>query len=280
MIAQIHEKLPDEVERRERIERLGVAGVLGGVAGAVDDDKEIASLLARLAPFVEPGALFVSVVRAGQTIHRVHRGFPEQFGNVDIVPRQTSFCTHAVSADSPLVVHDAAAEAFFRSAVVVQAFSARTYIGVPLRVDGMGVGALCTIGFFRPRRVSPAELQLFMLFAPHAEAIVAKDQAARDRIHPGGLYTAELFSRLLDIEILKTRTAIAPPSVAIVPIESRDRVTSEDLAARISDSEIGVLLGPNPNANGHRLGAKHVVPLTDDIGYGSVWLERARAAEG
>ena len=189
-LTRMHVELPEDLERRRLIEELGAAGG----PGHEREDADIRALLDRLAPFVDFEIVLVSIVRGPETIHRAHRGFPAELGNVDVVPRAVSFCTHCVSADAPLVVHDAAAEAFFRQGVMVRDMGARAYLGVPIRVgrrhlgvdeapleggaDKTPLGALCCIGT-RPRQTLAADVDLVALFAQEAEAIVAKDAARR-----------------------------------------------------------------------------------------------------
>ncbi|MFO0613879.1 MAG: hypothetical protein U0414_14910 [Polyangiaceae bacterium] len=162
----------------------------------------------------------MSVVRGGQTIHRVHRGFPSEFGNVDVVPRCLSFCTHTVSADTTFVVHDTRREAFFRRSLVATKYGARSYVGVPLRVgpraDGpegdLAVGALCAIQFGQGpsgegRKVPATEVRFFEHCAKHAEALVAKRDASA--LVGDGVYTEPFFRRLLEIELARSRDAAA-----------------------------------------------------------------------
>lgn len=244
LLADQHAIGPVDEARRARIAALDAGGVVGGglVGGAeaaAAADREIALLLERMAPFVPEGALFVSVVRGDQTIHRVHRGFPTEFGNVDIVPRFVSFCTHTVSANGTFVVHDASREAFFRRSTVATKFGARSYVGVPLRLVALStdplstdprsidprsidprsiddastaVGALCSINFAtfaggnlaagragEGRRVPEGEIRFFEHCALHAEAIVAKVDTST--ILRGDVYTEAFFRRLLAIEL-------------------------------------------------------------------------------
>lgn len=213
VLADQHAMDPADEERKRRIETLGAGGVLGGYPAAAAADAQIAALLERMAPFVPPGALFVSVVRGDQTIHRVHRGFPPEFGNVDIVPRFLSFCTHTVSSNGTLVVHDTSREAFFRRSTVATKFGARCYVGVALRVpatpgaedtsDDQAVGALCSINFGAGRHVPASEVRFFEHCAKHAEAIVARRDTSA--ILRGDVYEEPFFRQLLAIEIERSR---------------------------------------------------------------------------
>ena len=74
-------------------------------------------------------------------------------------PRCTSFCTHAIDRDTPLVVRNALEDPFFHDhpAVLGEPF-VRFYAGVPLRTpDGYNIGTLCAVDY-APRDMSPLQL--------------------------------------------------------------------------------------------------------------------------
>jgi uncharacterized protein YjiS (DUF1127 family) len=238
-LTRLHQADPRDVERRETIDALA----------ALDDrearDLALGRLLERLWPFIGFEIILVSAVRGEHTIHRVHRGFPAELGNMDIVPRAVSFCTHCVSGDEPFVVHDAAGEAFFRQAAVVREMGARSYVGVPLRAQradgsaevlGSGarpdapipIGALCCIGAV-PRVVHPTDVALLSLFAIEAQARVAGiDPTSLDDVLEGAaredldVYREGWFAQILDTEIARARARSVeeayplPPPVLIV----------------------------------------------------------------
>jgi diguanylate cyclase (GGDEF)-like protein len=62
-------------------------------------------------------------------------------------PRDVSFCGHAVAADKPLVVLDAATDERFHDnpLVLEQPTAVRFYAGIPLRSNGAAVGTLCIV---------------------------------------------------------------------------------------------------------------------------------------
>jgi diguanylate cyclase (GGDEF)-like protein len=63
------------------------------------------------------------------------------------IPRDESFCTHAIACDETLVVSDAATDARFAALPQVAAAPCvRSYIGVPLRTaHGFKIGAICVM---------------------------------------------------------------------------------------------------------------------------------------
>ncbi len=214
----------EDPARLELLDRLGARGAAhGGGVGQSMTDRALAHLLQQLWPFLGFDVVFVSAVVGPETIHRVHTGFPAHLGDLDVVPRELSFCTHTLSAGAPFVVEDAAREPFFRRSILVQKLGARSYLGVPLFSKGRGraeeervpLGALCGISL-SPRRISDADVALTACFASLAEALVAHDVEALEQMvgapaeYPEGVgpassqapvvYRSALFERLVEAE--------------------------------------------------------------------------------
>lgn len=169
----LHIDGPDEARRTAAIDGLRALGGPGEEAV----DGELLRLIDRMAPLLTMEIVFVSVVRGAKTIHRVHRGFPPELGNLDVVPRELSFCTHTVSAAEPFFVDDTEREAFFRQSDLVRKLGARAYVGVPIRIDAPGgpivLGSLCGISR-APQKIGAADVELVRAFARVAEAVVNK----------------------------------------------------------------------------------------------------------
>ncbi|NUP11797.1 MAG: GAF domain-containing protein [Polyangiaceae bacterium] len=182
-VARIHARLPTEPRRVEVIDRLGMRGGPGQEA----TDRALYLLIDQYSPFLGFELVFVSTVVGDVTIHRVHRGFPAHLGNLEIVPRELSFCTHTVSSGEPFIVEDAAKEAFFRQSDLVQKLGARAYLGVPLFDGDIAVGALCGISS-QPQVIFPEDIALAQRFATIAQALVRHDEAelARLIVEPDG----------------------------------------------------------------------------------------------
>ncbi len=198
-VGVLHALDPAEAARRARIEALFATGGAGQEAA----DRMLRALLEQIAPYFDFDVVLVSAVLGRETIHRVHRGFPAELGNMDVVPRELSFCTHTVSAREPFVVENTLREAFFRSSALVRELGARAYLGVPLLSDGVALGALCAIAT-RPRKVADDDVELLGAFAQLARAIVVGDEASlRDRLRdpaddvPATLTAAGLASPLV-----------------------------------------------------------------------------------
>jgi hypothetical protein len=157
-LARLHAGAPGEAERVREIDALGV-GASGSAAAA--------RLLAGLHREVGFPLLFVSVVRGERVGFWAQHGFDALFasdasgasGSRDR-RRETTFCTHTVSMEAPLILPDAAAEPFFRGSNMVVREGIRAYVGVPLQTwrgtsRAMIVGTVCAMDFV-PRRIGPA----------------------------------------------------------------------------------------------------------------------------
>lgn len=84
----------------------------------------------------------------------------------DSTPREIAFCDHAIRAEKPFVVADAAQDArFCDNPLVVGAPFIRSYLGCPLKLpDGHIVGTLCIIDQ-KPRAFSEQEIAILCHFA-------------------------------------------------------------------------------------------------------------------
>lgn len=192
-LGRMHANLPEEARRKVVIDRHGMRGGVGQEA----TDQALRVLIDQYSPFLGFEVVFVSTVDGDVTIHRVHSGFPAELGDIDVVPRELSFCTHTVSSGEPFVVEDAAKEPFFRQSDLVRKLGARAYLGVPLFAraeDGGGdipLGALCGISR-SPQVIFPEDVVLAQRFARIAQALVTHDADELRRLvaEPAGYPTA------------------------------------------------------------------------------------------
>lgn len=230
------------------------------------EDDALRVLLEHLAAFVTFDVLFVSCVYGDTTVHRVHRGFPAAMGNVDVVPREVSYCTHAVAtaedglkAGAPFVVEDAESEAFFRRGMVLGT-GAKSYLGVPITViddehGEVAVGALCCVGG-APRRIDANDVRLNALLARRAQGVVRGDLSAcldptTDPVVGLPVYDVGFFAALC--EIAEERAHAAPAHVLVF---DPARVTGDparfaptDVVGRVAEGKLGVLV-PAPIGDG------------------------------
>lgn len=94
-------------------------------------------------------------------------------------PREHSFCTHAIMEDEPFIVPDARNDLRFASnPLVLGAPHIRSYIGIPLKVEGVKVGTLCCIGA-EPRNFSPEHIELLQGLAGWCERELELQESAK-----------------------------------------------------------------------------------------------------
>lgn len=79
--------------------------------------------------------------------------------DIDLMPREISFCAHAILQDQPLIVEDATVDPrFFDNPMVNSGPKIRSYIGVPLvSLGGFKVGVLCMMHTIS-KRISDSQL--------------------------------------------------------------------------------------------------------------------------
>jgi GAF domain-containing protein len=167
-VARLHIGAPGDAERTAEVDELCALEPLGGDA--------CERLLAQIERVIGFPLMFVSIVRGTRVGYRVQRGFDASFGEGRDRRRETSFCTHTVSGDTPLVVNNAAEEPFFRGSTMVLRAKVKAYVGVPLRTSrGIVIGTLCAMDF-RPRAVGPEIIRTLELFT---EPVLAEVERSR-----------------------------------------------------------------------------------------------------
>ena len=170
-VARLHIGAEGEAQRVTEIDALGFA------ARGADDPAR--PLLAELQRAIAFPLLFVSVVRGDRVGYRVQCGFEGDGAGARDRRRETTFCTHTVSTDGPLVVPDAAAEPFFRGSRMVLQDRIGAYVGVPLRTPrGIVVGTVCAMDF-GPRPIGPAVVREIEHCAERIAAAIFAPSAPR-----------------------------------------------------------------------------------------------------
>lgn len=98
---------------------------------------------------------------------------------VSETPRDISFCTHAVSSGSELIIEDASNDVRFRSnPLVVNAPNIRFYAGIPIKsIQGYSLGTLCVIDS-KPKCPNAKELKALSDLAQ----LVTKEIQFRERM--------------------------------------------------------------------------------------------------
>jgi GAF domain-containing protein len=223
-VAHLHLAGPDEEARAREVDALDALSERPG--------DGVARTLVEVARLVEYPILFVSIVRGERVGYRAQLGLTPALSESRDMRREMTFCTHCVSADMPLVVQDAASEPFFRGSKMVQRFSIRSYVGVPLRTSsGLAIGTLCAMDS-APRRAEPEIVQILERFAEPVAAEIervrdepatARRDALVERAPDGAaIYAASWFAHLLDIELARAARGRPAALIALRGVGARE----------------------------------------------------------
>lgn len=100
---------------------------------------------------------FVSFVDEDRQVFRGARGFPSPVAEANETPLRQSLCRHALDADAPLILEDAAAAEPWCTHPAVTELGVRAYLGIPVHdPEGRPVATLCAADT-APRRWSEEE---------------------------------------------------------------------------------------------------------------------------
>ena len=103
------------------------------------------------------------------------------FGRIDQeVPRDLSFCSHAIQRDEMFIVEDALLDPRFNhNALVTGPPGIRFYAGVPLSSNGHNIGALCVIDTI-PRKLTSSQRNALSILAHQVQARL--DSRSREQL--------------------------------------------------------------------------------------------------
>ncbi len=88
-----------------------------------------------------------------------------------------TFCHHALLADGPLVINNTRADEIYMRVPTVQALGIAAYLGVPLRLNDLVIGALCVVDF-EPREWDADDIDSMHDLAAIAEHEIESRAAA------------------------------------------------------------------------------------------------------
>ncbi len=127
-------------------------------------NKSLNGILQLAAYIYETPVAFITLIDEQHQLFKVNRGF-----DVIVMPRNTSFCTHAITQDSAMIVNDAFLdERFANNPLVLNAPNIRFYAGAPLATkDGLNVGTLCVMDT-TAKQVSDDKKELLDVLAKQA----------------------------------------------------------------------------------------------------------------
>lgn len=238
-VARLHMGTADDAARTAEIDAL--------VAALPREGDACEQLLAQISRISGFPLLFVSVVRGERVGYRVQRGLDVRFAEFRDRRRETTFCTHTISCGGPLIVPNAAEEAFFRGSNMVVRFGVYAYVGVPLTTSrGITIGTVCAMDF-RARASEPAIVRLLELFTQpvlaeiERERLSAAEQLARTA--SGAPLHAEPWMRaLLDVELSLARAAARPSTLVVARAGAGLSGAVDEPIGRIASDTIALLL--------------------------------------
>lgn len=129
--------------------------------GLLDTDAEEAfDRLTRLAARITGApAAFISLVDSERDFYKSHVGFGEPLVSLRQLEGRT-FCHHAIAGDGPLVIDDVMSDPVYAAVPTVQTLGVRSYVGIPIVMDGgQVIGSFCAIDFV-PHAWSEDDLEL------------------------------------------------------------------------------------------------------------------------
>src|SRR6185312_626149 len=129
-----------------------------------DMNKNLQGILLLATHIYQTPVAFITLLDEHDQLFKVTRGF-----DVSKMPRETSFCTHAIMHDNAMVVTDACKdERFANNPLVEHVPNIRFYAGAPLAtIDGHNVGTLCVMDTV-VKEVSEEKKQLMEVLAKQA----------------------------------------------------------------------------------------------------------------
>ena len=115
-----------------------------------DFNTSLKGILKLAAHIYDTPVAFITLLDQDVQLFKLNYGL-----DVSVMPRNTSFCTHAIETPDVMVVPDAQVdERFFNSPLVANAPNIRFYAGAPLATqDGYNIGTICVMDI-KPKQVS------------------------------------------------------------------------------------------------------------------------------
>jgi hypothetical protein len=116
----------------------------------LDADEVLDAAVEEAVRIAEAPIALVSLLMRGIQVFRAHRGLPPELATSAATSRASSFCKFVVQEELPFLVEDAPNDARVPQQMV-ECYDICAYVGVPVRVHGQVVGALCAVDVV-PRR--------------------------------------------------------------------------------------------------------------------------------
>ncbi|MCB9552250.1 MAG: GAF domain-containing protein [bacterium] len=150
-------------------------------------DEELQAIVTEAARALGVPIALVSIMLERIQFFRAFHGLPPDLAIVRATSRDASLCRFVVQSGEPFAVEDAAADPTLPRGLIDQ-YGIRSYLGVPVRVDGEILGSLCVIDT-TPRRFADGDRERLRALADRVQTRLARLAASRART-PLGLLEA------------------------------------------------------------------------------------------
>lgn len=260
-----------------------------------------------VAAVFEAPICLLSIITADEQVWTAQCGLPGELAARGRGPRNESFCTHSVNAQSALVVQDASTHPFFRDNVFVTQWGIRFYAGVPLLSrSGEAVGTLCLMDF-APRRFTHFDLELLTLLGRRVMHELDRREHAAHPDDPNAafrylsfvdeelnVFGREALTESLRVLAFRAAERQEPLTAAVISVETQplDKVVKKLSVAfprgfigRLAKNRLGVVVpGAQPEVihfqlerHGHDQWKTHVAAVRNPFGTESL-IGRLEAA--
>ncbi|MFM2071545.1 MAG: hypothetical protein RLZZ623_1808 [Actinomycetota bacterium] len=251
----------NERERTEALERLRALGS--------PPSTRLTEIVALAAELCDAPMAAITIV-TGDGVHRIaSHGLDAQDPEIDVMPRDDSFCAYTILEEQPMVVVDAVVDArFFDLSAVTADPSVRFYAGAPLiEPGGHAIGSLCVMSH-EPRDLTQgqrtalavlsrqviAQLQLSALADDHVDTLDDLDMARRN---------LEFLGSHDSLTGVHNRNAILALIDGLVPLNAAGSLNTAVLFIDIDDFE------DVNDSLGHEAGDRVLVTIADRIHLGA-----------
>ena len=150
-------------------------------SGLLDSgSEEVFDRLSRLAVRVlGVPAAFISVVDSERDFYKSSCGFGEPLASAREWTGVT-FCHQTIGASAPVVIGDTSSHPAYNRVPTVRSLEVAAYLGVPLRIDGQAIGALCAIDV-KPREWNDDDIEVLSELTAAAQREIELRAAVRSQ---------------------------------------------------------------------------------------------------
>jgi hypothetical protein len=140
-------------------------------------DEELQALVSEAARAFDTPIALVSILLGRIQFFRAFHGLPQDLALVRATARDTSLCQFVVRDGEPFEVEDVAADPTLPRELA-ERYGIRSYLGVPVRIDGEIAGTLCIIDI-RPRRFGDTGRDRLRTLADRVQTRLSRLAASR-----------------------------------------------------------------------------------------------------